>query len=326
MYAQNLVPNPSFENLVNCPTMESQVYLAEPWFSPIMCAFNDFDLCCSSDLYNTCHIINPPFANVSVPMNDFGYQWPRTGNGYAGIAVWIDNGARERIEVPLIDSLVKDRVYCLKMFVVNKLAFLNPGFVLTNTSNLQFLLTNDTLIDNHPTGAVYYTPSVINPNNNIISDTSIWTEISGCFLANGGEKYLTIGNFYNNANSTVSNLSAEGAYYFIDDVSVEEYNGVNCNCPEFDSLLPEPKDTTYLLANVFSPNDDGLNDFWGVNFLDNEEYTEIYNRWGVKIAHLDLNQPFWNGSQNSNPMSEGVYFYKAFLRNEFKTGFFHLVR
>ena len=43
--SQNLVPNPSFENFVNCPSLNSQLNLASPWTTPTSG---------TSDLINSC--------------------------------------------------------------------------------------------------------------------------------------------------------------------------------------------------------------------------------------------------------------------------------
>lgn len=322
---QNLVPNPSFEVIVSCPTMESQIFLASPWFQPIIgCSTGNVNGCSSSELFNSCSVPNPPYANVGVPTNDFGFQFARTGQGYAGIGVWHDNGARERIEVKLIDSLFKDTIYCVKMFVVNKRLEHISGINLTSTANLQFLFTSDSLLDNSPFGQVYYSPSVINPDNIIISDTSNWTEVSGCYKALGGEHFLTIGNFYNNMNSTVADPSAEAAYYFIDDVSVELSNGQNCVCSINNDSLQNVQPP--LFPNVFTPNNDGVNDVWMIPFSDDSEYIYILNRWGEEIERLDSKNPIWTGMTNGVDYSEGIYFYKAFLKDELKTGFIQLIR
>jgi len=249
--AQNLVPNPSFEEIVSCPTMEGQIYLAEPWFQPYLCMDGTFVSCSSCDLYNSSHVLNPPYLNVGVPNNVFGYQLARTGEGYAGIGVWVDNGLRERIEVELLDSLINGSTYCVKMYVVNK----RPVSNLTSTSNLHALFTESKFIDSP---IVFTVPSVKNPDVLILSDTTNWTEISGCYQALGGERFLTIGNFYDNVNSNVANPSGEFAYYFIDDVSVELSNGQNCECPENnDSTLGKQ---SLFIPNVFTPNNDGQND------------------------------------------------------------------
>jgi len=69
-------------------------------------------------------------------------------------------------------------------------------------------------------------PQIINLTGNFITDTLNWTEVSGTFTAIGNEKYLTIGNFLNDAatNTVVVNPSAVYTVivFFIDDVSLEE--------------------------------------------------------------------------------------------------------
>src|SRR3972149_1459638 len=60
---------------------------------------------------------------------------------------------------------------------------------------------------------------------NIITDIKNWTLISGEYIAVGGEKYLTIGNFRNDANTQRDTINPNApwwnsAYYYIDDVSV----------------------------------------------------------------------------------------------------------
>jgi hypothetical protein len=53
-------------------------------------------------------------------------------------------------------------------------------------------------------------------------NTIEWTVLEGEYLAQGGERFLMIGNYRDNANTTVQQLSTNGnfAYALIDDVSV----------------------------------------------------------------------------------------------------------
>jgi len=63
--------------------------------------------------------------------------------------------------------------------------------------------------------------------------------------------------------------------------------------------------------NVFSPNDDGVNDIfsfdaWGLSSL----HVEIYNRWGEKIYHWDSPNGNWNGrTYNNDDAPDGVYYF-----------------
>ncbi len=70
---------------------------------------------------------------------------------------------------------------------------------------------------------------------------------------------------------------------------------------------------TFFLPNAFSPNQDGVNDFWGLtsfNFNPISFKIEVYNRWG-EIIYSSSNSDFlWNGyDKDNNIISNGVYTY-----------------
>src|ERR1700722_4176269 len=67
--AQNLVPNPSFEDTVSCPTSVDEVYRAVAWSS-----FGE-----TPDYFNSCGI-----DEVGVPKNELGYRSAATGHAYCG--------------------------------------------------------------------------------------------------------------------------------------------------------------------------------------------------------------------------------------------------
>lgn len=72
-------------------------------------------------------------------------------------------------------------------------------------------------------------PSVINTPNNY-GDSYTWKKICGVYYANGGEKYITLGNFNSDTstNLKIMNPKAGGfAYYYIDDFTVEPLNDSN---------------------------------------------------------------------------------------------------
>ena len=92
--------------------------------------------------------------------------------------------------------------------------------------------------------AVYFKPQVVNPRERPLTDTKEWMEDSGEFTAEGGEEFLTIGNFFPfNKSRVVStrdgNTPLHGAYYYIDDISV--------TCIEEEPLQTEPET---LIATV----------------------------------------------------------------------------
>ncbi len=229
--SQNLVPNYSFEVDTACPNNYSQIYYAIPWFVPHV-------NWSSSDLYDTCtDAIN---AGLGIPGNYDGYQLARTGYHYAGIIVYSDTiNYREYLEVPLLDTLIANRNYCIEFYVSLAESF---GKAI---SNIGAYFSNDSLLDSNLYHAIdYVTPQVENSISNMLSDTSNWMLVSGMFIANGGERFMTIGNFHNPANTNTQTVGiTNNAYYFIDDVSVVDCTGIGIKEEDKDeviSIYPNP--------------------------------------------------------------------------------------
>jgi gliding motility-associated-like protein len=207
---QNLVPNPSFENHIGCYQSGYQSisnvynwYVPNPSYS-------------SADYLNAC----PKPAGIwwyDVPKNNWGYQYPRTGDGYVFIGVnWIMS---EYVSVVLLDSLINGKEYCISYFVVvaetaNR-AFDKTGCFFTVDS-----LGND--VNNYDD---LYTPQISNPAWSMISDTLNWIKISGSFIADSTYQCITIGTFvdYSMVNTYVIDTAAPFPNqfgYFVDDVAV----------------------------------------------------------------------------------------------------------
>ena len=72
------------------------------------------------------------------------------------------------------------------------------------------------------------TPQIVNQSLQPITRTDGWTRISGSFVADGGERYMLIGVFVDDASVTTAPAVGgngtlyfgEGAYYYVDSVSV----------------------------------------------------------------------------------------------------------
>ena len=144
-----------------------------------------------------------------------------------------------------------------------------------------------------------------------------------------------IWNFGNGNGATVNDLSQQVTTYVENGTYVVTLTGFlgNCSSQHQVSITVEGF-TTYLIPNVFTPNDDNSNDFFtinghnlkGVNVL-------IVNRWGnLVFESADVNFK-WNGKvyNSGEPCADGIYFYKINITdldgkviNE--QGFVHLVR
>ena len=66
-----------------------------------------------------------------------------------------------------------------------------------------------------------------------------------------------------------------------------------------------------IIPNIFTPNGDGMNDEFAPTVSGMRIFEgAIYNRWGRKVAELDLSNPTWNGvDPQSDQISDGVYYY-----------------
>ncbi|MBK7388380.1 MAG: PKD domain-containing protein [Bacteroidetes bacterium] len=67
----------------------------------------------------------------------------------------------------------------------------------------------------------------------------------------------------------------------------------------------------FFIPNIFTPNNDGVNDVFEVGAAGAcaPERITIFNRWGNNIFETSGQNNFWDGKSNGNPVPSGVYFY-----------------
>ena len=209
--AVNLVPNPSFEQYVNCPFTFGQFYETVSWNAPTAG---------TSDLFNACAPLS--FRSVSVPVNTTGVQAAQNGVGYAGLIPYsAAPDYREYLQAPLNAPLVNGMTYTVgfyvsladtAMFAVDRIgAYFSVGAIGP--------LGTDTPLP--------FTPQIESPVNVPLNNSTGWTLISGTFVAAGGETHIIIGSFRDDASTNISpgpSVWPGGAYYFVDGVSVELVN------------------------------------------------------------------------------------------------------
>lgn len=225
LFAQNLVLNPSFENInVTCSGFSGAGYTnVIDWDNP-----DPTDTCSTPDWFSTCL---SSFFPTAAPNSWLGRQTPRTGAAYAGFISYdaTTNAYREYVEGKLSSPLVAGQSYCVSFYV--SLADTVPyavdrlGVYFSN-SFVQFPVSH--CISHVP---LPFTPQ-LEWTGGFLSDTANWVRVQWQYTATGGEQYFTIGNFHTNATTNVMNTGASGffnpfAYYFIDDVNVS--SGVCCD-------------------------------------------------------------------------------------------------
>lgn len=91
--------------------------------------------------------------------------------------------------------------------------------------------------------------------------------------------------------------------------TTDTYNTATCECEHV--LIPDVRATVFLTA--FSPNGDGVNDYFGAFSNDNisQLHLIIYNRWGQLVFEgLNIDEK-WDGQYNDMPQEIGVFVYQA---------------
>lgn len=221
---ENMVYNPSFEEHRECPQrIEALGVMQEvdAWWQPTGG---------SSDYFHSCG-----GRDCSVPLNKLGSQHARSGDAYCGIYCSRDQ-YREYLQTKLKSPLVAGKRYRISFWV--SLSEKSPhaaatlGALFTKESiedtTLGIVMKRE-VVDLGDQGTqsigVLYEPQVVNPRERPLTDTKEWMEVSGEFTAEGGEEFLTLGNFFPfNKSRVVStrdgNTPLHGAYYYVDDVSV----------------------------------------------------------------------------------------------------------
>ncbi|HMX39206.1 MAG TPA: gliding motility-associated C-terminal domain-containing protein [Saprospiraceae bacterium] len=157
---------------------------------------------------------------------------PRTGVAYAGMYGYYrdDNlppDTREYVEGTLSAPLQQDSVYRVEFYV--NLAE-KPGEGTGGADRMGAYFSKE-LIKYDPSSpqahdVMPFKPQVDNLAGRILGDTAHWMPVCGYFRASGGERYIIIGNFHRNAQTSLEQLPdsqlVHVSYYFVDDVSVEK--------------------------------------------------------------------------------------------------------
>lgn len=297
---QNLVPNPSFEDTLHCPTGTNDAGAVSFWYNPTMA---------SPDYYNSCSV-----NGAGVPLNDWGYQYAQDGSSYIGICTYYStiSNYREYMQVKLTEKLEAGRTYCWSFWI----SLLDSTDFASNNIGIGL---SENPVTNFSAQSIL-SVSCIGAYGEIYADRNHWKQVSGTYTALGNEEFLTIGNLFNDQNTQFvqvasNSIGGQGAYYFIDNI-------IFGNCK-----------TQINVPNIFSPNGDGINDYFMVDAIGVSDFTLIItNRWGNEI-YYGQDKISWDGrSDNGRECNDGVYFYNCTYKNiqldkyETKTGFIQLVR
>ena len=148
----------------------------------------------------------------------------------------------------------------------------------------------------------YYVKTLKNPASlSLDNDTCLEGKDSLVLKATGG---FTSYNWMNTiTNDSTFTITQPGKYW------VEVSN--SCGTKKDSMEVFKKCDFEIYMPNAFTPNGDGLNDYFGVSNYNKNKLVKlsIYNRWGQLIFQTtDINKK-WDGSFKKNPQPMGTYVY-----------------
>jgi hypothetical protein len=229
--AQNLVINSSFEKYSDCPDRTGRMEYALTCSSPPDNQADYFNECSTEGWAQV-----PIQQNVCCP-NTRNYQEAHFGVAYAGAAMY--NGPhREFVQMEMFGPLINGKYYNVEFWTNRANGTFGGGYAVNNIT----LAFKSDFIDTCSMSGCWFieqtsmvalgttVPDIVKFTNPIITDTANWVKINGVYKADGTESYLIIGNFsyeYNQTNyldmhDGNTTPSYQAAYYFFDDVLVEE--------------------------------------------------------------------------------------------------------
>lgn len=208
--ASDLVENGSFEDISGRIKKAGAIDLATGWVSPTKTA---------ADLYS-----DLTKEKYGLPDNVNGKEDPQEGSAYAGFTAFSygDKMPRSYVSTKLKLPMRKGQKYCVKFYVsLAESSKYGTNNVAANFSKKQYNINEDKSIMGRS--------HVVQTGNPVFSAQFGWEEVCGTYIAEGGEKFLTIGNFSSNG-STISERMKKPAdyrgqqsiraYYYVDNVSV----------------------------------------------------------------------------------------------------------
>ncbi len=293
-FAQNLVPNNSFENAWSCPYSFVTTPIAKPypnWINPNRG---------TPDLLHVCSTLD-----AGVPDNFAGSMYPNEGAAYAGIILRESFGdnkrkenatSREYIQTELSSPLRSDKLYCAKLF------YANSSKSMYAVDALGITLTREK-INTKNAEQIIQMPQIINKPEHIMSNNDYWEELCGVYRAKGNEIYLTIGNFWDNSQTNYLQNTHETvdssfsfAYYYIDNVKVFEIeNTFECGC------LNNLSYGSDYLADNYNP-ETGYNDL-DISNNNHDSNNQLASNFDNETANNSNNQNKNNSNSDNNNSS-----------------------
>ena len=216
---QNLISNPDFEENDGCPIYLSLIYedtnpsLLE-WFRATDGTPDHFNECADGFFLET----------VAIPENMFSnYQPTHSGDAYVGVVVdYETTDYREYIQGKLTDTLIAGEYYYFNGWLAPAMRVVEGGDItkMMTSDAMGVYFSNNRITDFEEYDTIGVDAHISNAAGNFVLDPGAWTEMSGYYLAQGGETWITMGNF---KPYTETNKIEMPGYLYPDDADIEVY-------------------------------------------------------------------------------------------------------
>ena len=280
--AQNLVPNFSFETTTGCGG-NGALPQATGWNPPP-------GSITFADLYTPCGSNGITCSNFNTLNSMAGCSNACNGNNYTGQIGYYTGcpNCREYLQIPLSSALVAGTNYFLSFQTK-----LGP-FCRYGCSRMGLLVSVGA-----PPQPASNQPILIVPQieSGLITDKINWTTVSGNYVAAGGENYVTVGIFYNNASLSIFDFgsSASGcalanaaAYYFADNIWVAPAAaGSPLACAPNSSNCAAPLPIELLNFNVKSIGNEVKLNWSTANEINNDYYSVENSKDGLEFFEIN---------------------------------------
>lgn len=219
---ENLIQNGSFEQVSGKVKKEGAIASATGWLSPTGQP---------GDLYAPASKV----PEISTPENVNGTEEPADGKNYAGIVAYSynDKEPRSYLMTKLVTPLKKGSKYCVSF----KASLSESSKYAIDCIGANF---SKKAYETEAKSSLVDETHIQLKNKKALNGLYGWDNICGVYEATGGEKYITIGNFYNNNQVVMEKMRKVkyykgtqriAAYYYIDDVSVKLIDDADkCDC------------------------------------------------------------------------------------------------
>ncbi len=220
----------------------------------------------------------------------------------------------------------------------------NPTHTYTDTGTftITLLTINDTSLCGRFADSTSHVSYIVVANKVVITNQFAVNPMKGCTpmvvtitntTTNASSYYWNLGNGQTSYDKTppITLYNDSGTYY----ITLISYASSKCyTAPDTLTISIHADSCALIIPNVFSPNEDGKNDFFN---LIADGYTNyrllIFNRWGMKVFESTDAAILWNGKVNNTGgiCPDGTYYY-IFAANDItgskvsEKGFITLIR